>query len=92
MGLPKRRPVITPKEQSLRMHVETIRRKELRFDRDGEYFERCVELAREIGADVEHVFEEWSERAACRMYLGELELDVAEAAAFEDVKERLCGR
>lgn len=92
MGLPRRRPTEHPKDRALRFHIDTIRRKDVQHDRDGSYFERCAELAESLGIEIQSVFEEWSERAAVRTYLGDLDVDAAESAAFEDVKERLCGR
>lgn len=60
-------------------------------DRDpGGQWERAVrQLARDAGTDPDHLVEEFDERAAILTYLGEMDLHVANATAFEHVKARL---
>ncbi len=56
----------------------------------GRVWERMVrKLAEEAGTDPGHLVEEWSERAAILEYLGELDVQAANARAYDLVRERL---
>ena len=58
-----------------------------RVDPTGACREAVAELAREYGLDVADLAEEWSERAACRTYLGGASQAEAERLEVEDVRE-----
>jgi hypothetical protein len=54
-------------------------------DRFGNY-ERLIKThAERVGAVAEHLYDEWTEAAAIRQYLGELDIDNAERLAWEDL-------
>lgn len=56
-------------------------------DPTGEHHQAMAELARTSGMRVDHLLDEWSERAACREYLGNVTRAEAERLACEDVIE-----
>lgn len=56
-------------------------------DPDGACHAAVAELAREHGMDAADLLEQWSERAACRTYLGGASQAEAERLAVEDVRE-----
>jgi hypothetical protein len=78
----------TAKERQVMDRVQRAQRSYKRLDRHSGYREACADLAEETGANVEHVYEEWQERAGTRLYLGEMEVEDAERLALEDVRER----
>ena len=69
-------------------HIAHIRKSYSRFDRHGGYRDACAELAAETGSDVESIYEEWEHVAATRMYDGTIEVEDAEIAALNEVRER----
>lgn len=88
MAVRKPKAVETPKERAARDRVARARAKDPRWDATGAYLERCVELARSVGADIEAVIDEHWERSAVRHYDGAMSIDDAERLAFDDVRER----
>ncbi len=68
--------------------VQRAQRSYPKVDRHGCYREACADLATETGADVEDIWSEFIERSGTRMYLGELDLEDAEAKAMVDCQER----
>lgn len=58
-----------------------------RVDPTGACHAAVVELASEHGLDVADLLEQWSERAACRTYLGGATQAESERLAVEDVRE-----
>ncbi len=56
----------------------------------GRVWERMVrKLAEEAGTDPGHLVDEWTERAAILEYLGEHDVQAANARAYDLVRERL---
>lgn len=88
MAVRKPRTPPTVADRVVADRVARSRRKDPRWDPMGQYFDQCVELAREVGADVTDVYEEFGERSACRVYLGELSIAEAERLAMDDTRER----
>lgn len=72
----------------MRDRVNRAQAGNVRWDADGHWAEACGELARRHGLDPGVVYDEHCERAAVRVYLGELNVCEAERLAFEDVLER----
>jgi hypothetical protein len=85
-----RKPALPPtvKERQMAKHIAHIRKSYNRFDRHGGYRDACAELARETGSDVESIYEEWEHVASTRMYDGTVEIEDAEIAALNEVRER----
>lgn len=54
-------------------------------DRFGNYERLVTSLAERVGADPTHLYDEWTESAAIRTYLGEHDIDNAERLAWEDL-------
>lgn len=69
-------------------HISHIRKSYPRFDRHGGYMEACAALAEETGCDVVSAYDEWRDRVEARLYTGMVDVDDAEAAAMDDVRER----
>ncbi len=88
---PRRKPATPTEKAQLAQQqdrADRARRSYPKLDRTGEYREKCVELAEEVGANAEHVWEEFEERASVRWYLGVMTRDAAEELAWGDVQER----
>ena len=87
----KQRRVAESKEHRMSQQEDRVRRARQavkRFDRHGGYRDACAELARETGSDVESIYEEWEHVASTRMYDGTVEIEDAEIAALNEVRER----
>lgn len=76
----------TPSERLLAAKIEQARRGT--EPRSAEWYERCGELAREVGVDAGEVLEEFDERAAIRQYDVGVSRADAELLAWDDVRER----
>lgn len=79
----------TPAEMVRQAQVDDRVRRAMppRVDPTGACHAAVAELAREHGMDAADLLEQWSDRAACRAYLGGASQAEAERLAVEDVRE-----
>lgn len=88
MAVRKPAPKPTAKELLLADRIKRLRASDPQIDPTGRYHRDLCDLAREVGADPEDVIDEFSERAACRRYLGGVDNAEAERLAYADTVER----
>src|SRR5688500_3229945 len=88
MALRKIKPIETAKDRAVQDRVRRAKTTRSPVDRTSKYHEQIGELARACGVTFDVVYEEFSERAAAREYLGGVSRDEAEFAAMGDVRER----
>ena len=80
--------VETPSDRAIADRIKRAKAVKSPVDRSSDYHERLGELSRKLDLPIDCLIEEWSERAACREYLGGVSRSEAEELAFADVQER----
>ena len=88
MAIKQPKKPLTPNERAMTDRATRARKSYPRFDRHGGYMEACAALAEETGCDVVSAYSEWRDRVEARLYTGMVDVDDAESAAMNDVRER----
>lgn len=76
-----------PSTREREVAFRVARAKPPQSDPDGCCFAAIAELSRETCRDLEELLDLWSERSAMRQYAGEQDIQVAELAAVDDVRD-----
>jgi hypothetical protein len=84
---PAARP-LTAEEKRIQDRIARVKKHRSPVDRTSNYHVQLGDLAKECGVTFDVAYEEWSERAAAREYMGNMSRDEAEFLAMDDVRQR----